>query len=245
MSLILSDETTGLERAILQSAPLGLRNGREAMTAAMREAATASLSGIAPAEASVEQLLSAQTAAVTTAQRFGPLGGFPFAPIAGVDPLPSASDMTRQLADLASRVEILVGYTRNDADPFVAMDPRVSRLQRLGLVANGLTRPIATTMTKRIFGRPALDLAKSWTVSGGKAATFRVDWSPPGAPLGACHCIDLPLLFGSPECWADAPMLGPEPHPIDNELARKTRGYWAAFAHSGTAALGGSSLRIS
>jgi para-nitrobenzyl esterase len=187
MSLILSDETTGLERAILQSAPLGLRNGREAMTAAMREAATASLSGIAPAEASVEQLLSAQTAAVTTAQRFGPLGGFPFAPIAGVDPLPSASDMTRQLADLASRVEILVGYTRNDAGPFVAMDPRVSRLQRLGLVAKGLTRPIATTMTKRIFGRPALDLAKSWIVSGGKAATFRVDWSPPGAPLGALH----------------------------------------------------------
>jgi para-nitrobenzyl esterase len=99
-------------------------------------------------------------------------------------------------------------------------------------------------MTRRIFAKPALHLAKSWTSNGGAAATYRVDWSPPGAPLRACHCIDLPLLFGSPQCWADAPMLGPEPNPIDTELARNTRGYWTAFAHDGNAALGSSSLRI-
>jgi para-nitrobenzyl esterase len=47
MSLILSVGTTGLfHRAILQSAPLGLRNGREAMTAAMRDAVAAALGGL-------------------------------------------------------------------------------------------------------------------------------------------------------------------------------------------------------
>ncbi|OBK59854.1 para-nitrobenzyl esterase [Mycobacterium colombiense] len=245
MSLILSKETTGLfHRALLQSAPLGLRNGREAMTAAMRDAVTDALCSVAPGEASVEQLLNAQTAAVKTAQRFGLLGGFPFAPIAGMDPLPATRDMSRQLADAASRVEILVGYTRNDAAAFVAMDPRGQRLQRLGPPGRAVTQLLSDLVTKRVFGRPALELAKSWTSNGGAAATFRVDWSPPGAPLGACHCIELPLLFGSPECWADAPMLGPEPNPIDRDLASKARRYWTAFAHDGIVALGGSSLRI-
>ena len=245
MSLILSEGTAGLfHRAILQSAPLGLRNGREAMTAAMRDAVTAALGGVAPGEASVEQLFDAQTAAVTTAQRFGMLGGFPFAPIAGTDPLPAARDESRQIADAASRVEILAGYARNDAYPFVGMDSRGRRLQRLGPPGRAAARLLGDVMTMRIFGRPALELAKSWTSNGGCAATFRVDWSPPGAPLGPCHCIELPLLLGSPQYWADAPMLGPRPNPIDSDLARKTRGYWAAFAHNGTVALGGSSLRI-
>jgi para-nitrobenzyl esterase len=152
--------------------------------------------------------------------------------------------VSRRIADVASRVEILVGYTRNDANPFVAMDPRGHRLRRLGTPGGAVAQLIGGVATRRVFGRPAIELARAWTSNGGAGATFRVDWSPPGAPLGACHCIDLPLLFGSPECWADAPMLGVKPHPIDMLLARKTRGYWAAFAHHGTVALGNSSLRI-
>ncbi|RUP06292.1 MAG: carboxylesterase/lipase family protein [Mycobacterium sp.] len=245
LSLMLSSQTAGLfTRAILQSAPLGLRKGRGAMTAAMREAVLAALAGVAPGEASVEQLLDAQTAAVTTAQRFGMLGGFPFAPIAGTDPLPPAGDERRVLADAAGRVEILVGYARNDADAFVAMDSRGRRLARLGLPGRVIARIAGDVLTRRVFGAPARELAKFWTSNGGAAATFRVDWSPPGAPLRACHCIELPLLFGTPECWADAPMLGPGPDPIDIELGRKVRGYWAAFAHHGVAGLGCSSLRI-
>ena len=120
----------------------------------------------------MEQLLNAQTAAVTTAQRFGLLGGFPFAPIAGMDPLPPARDESRKLADAASRVEILVGYTRNDADAFVAMDSRGQRLQRLGPPGRAIARLLGDVMTRRIFGQPALQLAKSWTSNGGAAATF-------------------------------------------------------------------------
>jgi para-nitrobenzyl esterase len=245
MSLILCKETTGLfNRAILQSAPLGLRNGREAMTAAMRDAVAAALRGVSPGEASVEQLLDAQTATVTTAQRFRLLGGFPFAPIIGADPLPAAGGVSRHLADAASRVEILVGHTRDDAAASVAMDPRGQRLRRLGAPGRAVARVLGDVVTRRVFRSPAMELARAWKSNGGAAATYRADWSPPGAPLGACHCIELPLLFGSLECWADAPMLGPEPNPIDSELAHKTRDYWAAFAHNGRVALGSSSLRI-
>jgi len=238
-NLILSAETAGLfHHAILQSAPLGLRSGRAAMTAAMRHAAADALGGVAPAEAGVERLLDAQIAAATTAQRFGLRGGLPFAPIDGEDPLPIAADTRRRIAERAAQADILVGYTRNDAAPFLAMNPHTRRLQRLGL-----TRAAGAVMTRRIFGAPALELARAWTASGGNAATYRVDWSPPGAPLGACHCIELPLLFSSPE-WADAPMLGSAPDSIDANLGRQVRGYWSAFAHNGVAGLGVTSLRI-
>ena len=46
LSLMLCRQTTGLfQRAIMQSAPLGVRDGRDAMTAAMRSAASATRGG--------------------------------------------------------------------------------------------------------------------------------------------------------------------------------------------------------
>ena len=48
LSLMLCGQSTGLfQRAIMQSAPLGVREGRDAMTAAMRSAASATLEGVA------------------------------------------------------------------------------------------------------------------------------------------------------------------------------------------------------
>ena len=82
LSLMLCKQTTGLfQRAIMQSAPLGVRDGRDAMTAAMRSAANAVTTG---------QLLDAQTAAAAAAAPFGLIGRLPFGPIMGSDPLPAA-----------------------------------------------------------------------------------------------------------------------------------------------------------
>ncbi|GFG51936.1 para-nitrobenzyl esterase [Mycolicibacterium agri] len=245
VALLLCPEATGLfTRAILQSTPLSLRDGRSAMTDAMREAAAAALSGTSPTEASVRQLLDAQVAALRAAQRFGLLGGLAFAPIAGCAPLPPSDEMQSLIADAASRVEILAGYTRDDARPFVVMSPRGRRLRRLGPAGNAITVASGRATTQRVFGRPTIELVKAWTAAGGHGATYRVNWSPQGAPLGACHCIELPLLFGTPDSWSDAPMLGPEPRCVDTELAQRVRAQWSAFAHDGTAALDRASLRI-
>lgn len=245
VSLLLCSEATGLfHRAILQSAPLGLRGSRTALTAAMRAAAQAALAGVAPLEASVEQLLAAQTAAAAAGQRFGRLGLMPFAPTIGCAPLPAAQDVAERLADAAPRIEILVGYTRDDALPFIAMTPRGQRLRRLGPLGRAGLAVAGRWMTRRIFGRPAIAFATQWRAAGGRAATFRVDWSPRHAPLGACHCIELPLLFGSPEVWTDAAMLGPPPRSVDGRRGRAMRAHWTAFARDGVCALGSSPLRI-
>jgi para-nitrobenzyl esterase len=242
LSLMLCEQTAErFGRAIMQSAPLGVRDGRDAMTAAMRSAASAALEGVAAEVATTGQLLDAQTAAAAAAAPFGLIGSLPFGPIIGSDPLPAASEADDRLADAARRVELLVGYTDDDGGTFVAMDPRMARWKRLGPVGALVERVAAAALTRRVFGMPARRLAEAWHGYGGRAATYRVDWTPSGAPLGACHCIELPLLFDA-QAWADAPMLGGGR--VDDRLAETMRRNWSGFAHRGVDGLDSPSLRL-
>ena len=53
--------------------------------------------------------------------------------------------------------------------------------------------------TDSIFRMPALQLAEAQTAGGGRAYLYELAWEVPGAGglLGACHGLDLPLLFGT------------------------------------------------
>jgi para-nitrobenzyl esterase len=200
------------------------------MTAAMRSAANADTAG---------EVLDAQTAAAVAAGRFGLVGGLPFGPIMGLDPLPAASEADERLSDAAPRVELLIGYTRNDGAPFTAMDPRFVRARRLAPMGAVIERAAAVALTRRVFGMPAQRLATAWREYGGRCATYRVDCSP--GPMGACHCIELPLLFDSAG-WADAPMLGGSS--VDDRLADTMRRNWSGFAHRGVDGLDSADLRF-
>jgi para-nitrobenzyl esterase len=91
-------------------------------------------------------------------------------------------------------------------------------------------------VTDTVFASPAKKLARTWRSHGGTVATFRVDWAPAHSSLGACHCIELPLLFGSDADWADAPMLAGQP--VNTALGAEMRRVWAAFAYNGVAGIG-------
>jgi para-nitrobenzyl esterase len=60
------------------------------------------------------------------------------------------------------------------------------------------------------------------------AFTYRFDWQAPGNRFGACHCLDIPFLFGTHDVW-DAPMLEGAPEGLENETG--LREVWAAFLH--------------
>jgi para-nitrobenzyl esterase len=60
------------------------------------------------------------------------------------------------------------------------------------------------------------------------AFVYRFDWQAPGNPFKACHCIDIPFLFGTHEGW-DAPMLEGAPQGLEDEPG--LREVWAAFLH--------------
>ena len=221
----------------MQSAPLGVRDGRDAMTAAMRSAANAGGGGV-----NTGQVMDAQTAAVAAAAPFGLIGSLPFGPItSGSDPLPPASDADDRLADAARRIELLVGYTRNDGAPFVAMNPRIARLKRLGPVGAVIERAASAVLTRRVFGMPARRLAKAWRRHGGRCRDISGGLVTGNERMRACHCIELPLLFDAP-AWVDAPMLGGGP--VDDLLAETMRRNWAGFAHNGIGGLDSPSPRF-
>jgi para-nitrobenzyl esterase len=237
-SLMLSEAADGLySNAIIQSAPLEFRYGRRGMTDAMRSAAEETLRGVDPYAATPELLHRAQEAALVAARRFGVISGLGYAPVLGIEPLPAPGEVRARISHVARSVDLLVGYTRFDAAPFVALNPNASRLRLLGPLSGPGARFAWAAMTKRVFGGPAQRLAQRWRDSGGRAASYRLDWSPPGAPLGPCHCMDLPLLLGAPGAWGDAPMLGPRPDPVDHRLARQLRRRWSRFAYDGAPTL--------
>ncbi|WP_229812369.1 carboxylesterase family protein [Lentzea flava] len=208
-ALMLTSTEPLFHRAILQSAPLGARGPERAeMTAALRSFVSVD------ASTPVDDILTVQQEVPAVVARFAPASGMPFGPELGpVD-----------LAPAASRVELLVGHTADDASPYVAASPEAWEIA-----------------TELVFAGPARRLAADWITAGGQAATFNFRWAPAGAPLGACHCMELPFLF-DPAGWAGAGMLaGQQPDPA---LARTVRGLWAGFARNGMDALPSRSLEL-
>ncbi|WP_218920585.1 carboxylesterase family protein [Lentzea guizhouensis] len=163
---------------------------------------------VVDADTPVADVLAAQQAAAADlAPRFSPSGGMPFGPELGEVDLTAA----------ASRVELLVGHTQDDGSPYVAGQPDAWEI-----------------VTELVFAGPARQLAADWAKVTGQAATYNFRWTPRDAPLGACHCMELPFLF-DPEAWTGAGMLaGQEPDP---GLARTMRRTWADFARNGLDAL--------
>ncbi|MFI5538859.1 carboxylesterase family protein [Nocardia sp. NPDC051900] len=100
---------------------------------------------------------------------------------------------------------MLVGTTRDEARAFFPDGP--------------------AELTERFFGLDGLPTRSAFA--------FRFDWSPPGSLFRACHCIDLPFVFGRLEAWRTAPMLaGADPADL-RRLTMKVQQACAAFVHTG------------
>ncbi|GAB2636329.1 carboxylesterase family protein [Nocardia goodfellowii] len=245
LSLAASPAARGLfHRVIAQSAPLGFRldkdmkTARNRMVAAMLAAFTERTGGD-HATIPTAEVLAGQRAALARAEDFGHVAGLAFAPSIGRAPM--VCSIEQAWREVAPDVELLIGFTKDDAAPFVAMNPRAARLGKLGALGRVITRAISRRVTAKIFGDPAEAVARLWREAGGKAATYRFNWEPAGGePFGATHCIDLPFLFSGD--WSDAPMLAGQIIPA--ELSARMRATWAGFARSGTASLPTSVLRF-
>lgn len=222
-------------RAVVQSAPLGLRKDKSFVIERVRRHLVASLPDLR--SASYETILAAQRRANAFAGRFGPtVGTAVFVPI--LDD-PDGVGLAGLLARVAPDVELLIGWVREDAAPFVADSP-AALLERLGSRGRRVQAWLTSWFTEHLFAEPARRLARHWRASGGRAATYRFDWAPDGGPWGACHCMELPCLFDGD--WSDAPMLAGQPVPP--ELAAEVKAAWVAFARDGVAGLARRDLRF-
>ncbi len=150
--------------------------------------------------------------------RWGPITcrPIPFAPVVGGDVRPATP--WQALAGGAGRdVGLLVGHTRDEHRLFSLIDGV------LGQVTG--QRRLAVRM-------PTLHLARAHAASGGRAHLYELTWPAPGmgGVLGACHGLDVPLVFGNLTSGQPARLIGGTPSAQAEALSARIRAAWAAFA---------------
>ncbi|KFG74587.1 carboxylesterase/lipase family protein [Streptomyces mutabilis] len=178
----------------------------------------------------------------------------PYSPVVDGDVLPVTP--WQALASGASRdVELIAGHNRDENRLFTAMagklgqitGERASKALRLyapggedayraaypGRPANDLYERVQTDW---LFAMPSLHLAEAHLAGGGRSHVYELTWPAPGngGALGACHALDVPLLFGT--FRADlGPFLfgGAEPSAEALALSLRFRASWTSFARTG------------
>ncbi|WP_053852356.1 carboxylesterase/lipase family protein [Streptomyces sp. NRRL B-24085] len=180
----------------------------------------------------------------------------PFAPVVDGEVLPCTP--WEALAAGAGRdVELLVGHNRDEYRLFLALGERLGKITEEQAVAALRTFapgpdgersyreafPDATpselyerVQTDWLFNVPSLRLAEAQTAGGGRAHLYELTWSAPafGGALGACHALDVPLLFGTYDADLGALMFAGTGVPDEaRALTTRFQSAWTGFARTG------------
>ncbi|MFJ9199988.1 carboxylesterase/lipase family protein [Streptomyces flaveolus] len=180
----------------------------------------------------------------------------PYSPVVDGEVLPVTP--WQALASGASRdIDLIVGHNRDEFRLFSSMagtsdritDERAASALRMfapgpdGERSYRAAFPDASpgelyerVQTDWLFAMPSLRLAEAHLAGGGRSYVYELTWPAPGngGALGACHALDLPLLFGTFD--ADMGVLlfaGAEPSPEALALSARFRASWTAFARTG------------
>lgn len=230
--------------ALVSGADLGLRP------------TVADLSAIAPARlAAAGDVLGASMG--QWAHRWGQVAyrSIPFAPVVETEVLPVTP--WQALADGAGPgIELLVGHTRDEQRLFTALDGRLgqvtaaeadtalrvlapgpngARRYREGFPGAGPDALFEVVNSDWLFRMPSLYLAEAQTAAGGRAYVYELTWPAPGmgGMLGACHGLDVPLVFGNLDRGLPAMLIGDGPNVEAEALSARMRRAWTAFATHG------------
>jgi para-nitrobenzyl esterase len=84
-----------------------------------------------------------------------------------------------------------------------------------------------------LFRMPTLRLAQAQAAGGGRAHLYELTWPAPAGQFGACHGLDLPLLFGTTDADLGPLLLGAEPPAETHALGTYIRTAWTTFATTG------------
>jgi para-nitrobenzyl esterase len=180
----------------------------------------------------------------------------PFAPVVDGEVLPCTP--WEALAAGAGRdVDLLVGHNRDEYRLFLALGEQLGRISEdqaaaaLRTFAPGPDGerayreafPDATptglyerVQTDWLFNMPSLRLAEAQTAGGGRAHLYELTWSAPafGGALGACHGLDIPLLFGTYDADLGNLLFAGTGVPDEaRALSARFQAAWTGFARTG------------
>ncbi len=257
MCLLAMPETAGLfHRGILHSPPAARAPHSQAQAeeharflCEMLQINKAVLPGLP-----VARLLEGQMHLARGTARFADISP-PFLPV--IEGLQDPGDfIAAAAAGAAARgVALIIGTTREEMHAFFAADPQMAspdmkqvarrfaelagdaaaiELYRRRRPTGSVADLLGDLATDHLFLFPSLALADAVGAAGGTAFVYQFDWAPPGSRFAACHCIDLPFLFGNPAAWPGAAMLeGGDPAEIA-AISAAMRSAWCGFAAAGT-----------
>ena len=177
----------------------------------------------------------------------------PFSPV--VDGEVLTRTPWRALVSGAARdVELLIGHNRDEYRLFIAAQGRLGQIteEEAGIVldyfapapdgpagyrkaysgrdAGGLFEVVFSDW---LFRMPTLHLAQAHAMSGGTTYLYELTAQAPGGPFGACHALDIPLVFGVYGEGISAMLTGTEPPAEFRALGDVMRGEWLGFASCG------------
>ena len=250
-------------RAVAQSVPGPFFSPELAADVAAAFAAELGVQPTAADLSTVEPLLLPVAGEAVTAKidrwtdRWGPITQrtMPFAPVVDGDILPATP--WAALAGGASRdVDLLVGHTRDEHRLFSLIDgvlgqvtqeqtetalrvlapgPDGARRYREAFPAAGPEELYELVNADWLFRMPSLHLAQAHAAGGGRTYLYELTWSAPGmgGALGACHGLDVPLVFGNLSSGQTAMLIGESPSAEAEALSAWMRGAWTAFATDG------------
>jgi para-nitrobenzyl esterase len=257
-ALLVMPEAAGLfRRAIAQSVPGTFVSPALAADVTAAIAAQAALPATAEAFKTADPARLAATAdAVRPGDylgRWGPvaLTPTPFSPVVDGEVLPAAP--WQAVAQGAARsVDLIAGHTRDEYRLFtevygirgqVTAQQATAPLQVLappgGEAAYRAAYPDADpealfelVHSDWLFRMPSLHLAQAHAAAGGRTFLYEVAHPASVKDLGACHAIDVPLVFGVYQAVGRV-LFGPEPPASAVAVGNQMREQWAAFAAGG------------
>jgi para-nitrobenzyl esterase len=213
------------QRAIIQSAPLGITRGRHKMSTAMGIAAE-----VVTEDTPAMDVVAIEDHVSQVARKYGLMAAMPFGTQYGHAPLPPEADIEAAWNATAPDIEVLVGHTADEARLFLPRSALVSRLAKVPVLGNALVTAISWALTEAVYGRSARRFARRHAQAGGTAYSYVLSWAAPGNFYRAAHTVDLPLLFGDKQTWAAAGLLRGATWDEINAHGRALRAVWARFA---------------
>jgi para-nitrobenzyl esterase len=186
--------------------------------------------------------------------RWGPVARtrVPFSPVVDGEVLPSAP--WRSVATGAARnIDLITGHNRDeyrlftqvygirgkitdewatDALQHLAPKPGGERAYRAAYPGADAGTLYELVLSDWLFRMPSLHLAQAHAAGGGRTYLYELTYSSPRGGFGACHALDVPLVFGV-HAGVGRLLLGPEPPASAVTLGNLMRSQWAAFAADG------------
>lgn len=249
------------DRAVMMSAPIGLKLKKTEAATDTRAALVQAL-GMSEndtgklRELPVDQLMEAQSKLRLPPPAEAGDVTPPFMPVIDGDIIPD-DPLVLVEQSAAAWCETIIGVTREEHAAFTISNPAIDAMTEDELrgifvrsygadadEALGRARAKRAPATPRAlicdiksdktFVDASLSFADIQTKRGQNTFVYRFDWQSPMSGLWACHCIDLPFLFGNMDVWSSSPMIaGADPREV-RELSSIFQRAIAAFATNGS-----------